>query len=44
MSKRRGAFGRGKAAADDLWGWRWALVLLLVVAVVGRVADMLGLI
>jgi hypothetical protein len=45
MSNRgRGAFGRGRAAADELWDWRWALVLLLVVAALGRLAEALGLI
>jgi len=44
MGKNRGAFGRGQELGDEVWDWRWFLVVLLVVAVVGKVADMLGLI
>jgi hypothetical protein len=30
--------------ANALWDWRWLLVALLVLAVLGKVAEMLGLI
>lgn len=43
MSKR-GAFGRGRDAGDELWDWRWLLAALLVVAVLGKLAEALGLI
>ncbi len=43
MSKK-GAFGRGQDAGDDLWNWRWVLVALLILAVLGRLAEILGLI
>jgi len=42
MSKK-GAFGRGQDAGDELWEWRWLLVALLVVAVIGRLLQVLGL-
>lgn len=44
MGKRRGAFGRGRDAAGDVWDWRWLLVVLVVVAVLGKLAEALGLI
>jgi len=44
MGKRRGAFGRGRDAGDDLWQWRWVLVALLILAVLGRLAEALGLV
>ena len=43
MSKR-GAFGRGHDAGDEVWDWRWLLLVLLVVAVLGKLAEVLGLI
>ena len=43
MSKR-GAFGRGQDVGDAVWDWRWLLLVLLVVAVLGKLAEVLGLI
>ena len=43
MSKR-GAFGRGQNSVDELWDWRWLLLALLILAVLGKLADALGLI
>ena len=34
----------GGDMADDLWEWRWVLVALLVLALLGRLAEALGLI
>ena len=44
MSRRRGAFGRGQDAGDELWGWRWLLLVLVAVVVLGKLAEVLGLI
>ena len=44
MSKKRGAFGRGQDAGDELWGWRWLLLVLVAVVVLGKLAEVLGLI
>ncbi len=44
MSRRRGAFRRGQDAGGDVWDWRWLLLVLLVVAVLGKLAEALGLI
>ena len=41
---KKGAFGRGQDAGDELWGWRWLLVALLILAVLGKLAEVLGLI
>lgn len=43
MSKR-GAFGRGRDVGDELWDWRWLFVALLILAVLGRLAEALGLV
>ena len=44
MGKRRGAFGRGQDAGDELWEWRWVFVALLILALLGKLAEALGLI
>ena len=43
MSKR-GAFGRGQDVGEELWDWRWLFVALLVLAVLGKVMEAVGLI
>lgn len=41
-NRRKGAFVRGVGAAGDLWDWRWLLLILAAVAVLGRVLEELG--
>jgi len=35
-NSRRGAFGRGRDAGDEVWEWRWLLAVLLVLALLGK--------
>ncbi len=41
---KKGAFGRGQDIGGGLWGWRWVFVALLVLALLGKLAEMLELI
>lgn len=34
----------GEDMADDVWNWRWLFVALLILAVLGRLAEVWGLI
>ena len=44
MMGKRGAFGRGQGVGDAVWDWRWFFVVLVALAVLGRLAEALGLI
>lgn len=42
--KPRSASQRGADMGEDIWEWRWVLLALLVLAVLGKLAEALGLI